>query len=328
MSSPDVPALRWGILGCARITRRGLIPGIRASQTGQLVAIASRNATTAQAWAGEFGVGRAYGAYGDLLADPEIDAVYVPLPNEWHAPYVREAADAGKHVLCEKPLSRDADEAAAMVDHAADRGVVLMEAFMWRHQPRTLALRELVRSGAIGALRLVRSSFSFPIEADDWRLDPARGGGALWDVGTYGVSTARLFAGNEPTAIQAQAQAHFGPTGVDLSLNALLRFPDDILAAIDCSFEQPFRCNYELVGTAGSIDVPDAYLPPERPLAHVRSPDGALRETLTFDGTNQYAAMVDAFGRAVAEGTLPDPAENGLAQMRTLDAILAAARRG
>jgi predicted dehydrogenase len=317
--------LRWGLLGCARITRRGLAPGIARSRTGELAAIASRDGAKARAWAAELGVAQAYATYEELLSDATIDAVYVPLPNEGHAPYVRAAADAGKHVLCEKPLALDAAEAAALVAHARARGVLLMEAFMWRHQPRTLALREYVRGGNVGDLRLIRSSFSFPIDPADWRLDPARGGGSLWDVGTYGVSTARLFAGAEPT--DARAQAHFGPTGVDLSLAALLRFPDDLLAAIDCSFEQPFRCSYELVGTGGSVEVPDAYLPPAQPVAHVRDPDGSLRETLTFDGTDQYAAMVDAFAAGVAAGRLPDPAEDGLAQMRALDRVLAAARR-
>src|SRR3954467_7009090 len=147
-----------------------------------------------------------------------------------------------------------------MVEHCRRRQVVLMEAFMWRHQPRTAELRRLVAGGAIGDLRLVRSSFSFPIEPGDWRLDPARGGGALWDVGCYGVSTARLFAGAEPTAVRSLARV--GPTGVDLSLTAELRFPGDVLGLIDCSFEQPFRCSYEFVGTLGAIAVPDAYLPP------------------------------------------------------------------
>ncbi len=326
MNPPDVPPLRWGILGCARITRQGLIPGIRASRSGRLDALASRDPATARAWSDEFGIKKAYGTYRELLDDPDLDAVYVPLPNELHAPYVRLAADAGKHVLCEKPLARDAGEAADMAAHAQSRGVILMEAFMWRHQPRTTALRQLVREGAIGALRLIRSSFSFPIDPGDWRLDPERGGGALWDVGTYGVSTARLFADAEPEEIQAQAR--LGSSGADLSLNALLRFPGDVLAVIDCSFEQSFRCAYELVGTEGSIEVPDAYLPPERPLAHLRNPDGGLRETLAFDGANQYAEMVDAFAQAVATGTLPLPAENGLAQMRVLDAIRDASRRG
>jgi predicted dehydrogenase len=322
MTITTLPALRWGLLGCARIARRSLIPGIRSSTHGRLVALASRTHALARAWADEFAIPRAYGSYEDLLADPEVDAVYIPLPNELHRPWTYAAADAGKHILCEKPLALNAAEADAMVAHCRARGVVLMEAFMWRHQPRTAALRRLVADGAIGELRLVRSSFSFPIEPGDWRLDPARGGGALWDVGCYGVSTSRLFAGAEPSA--ARSLAHVGPNGVDLSLTAELRFPDGVLGLLDCSFEQPFRCSYELVGTRGSIDVPDAYLPPAVPLAQLNGPEG--RRTLTFDGRDQYAEMVDAFARAVAGQALADPAEDGLASMRVLDAILAASK--
>jgi predicted dehydrogenase len=323
------PKLRWGVLGCARISRRGLIPGIVGSQTGVPAAIASRDRATAEAWAREFGVPRSYGGYAELLADPKVDAVYIPLPNELHRPWVLAAADAGKHVLCEKPLALDAAEAHAMVAHCRSRGVLLMEAFMWRHQPRTRQLQALLAAGAIGAIRLIRSSFSFPIAGDDWRLDPARGGGALWDVGCYGVSTARLFAGCEPE--QVRATAHLGPTGVDLSLSASLRFPGDILAAVDCSFEQPFRCTYELVGTTGVIEVPDAYLPPADgpPVAILRTIGGGSDsdagsdrvERLEFAALDQYAAMVDAFAAAVAAGRLVEPAEDGLAQMAALDAI-------
>jgi D-xylose 1-dehydrogenase (NADP+, D-xylono-1,5-lactone-forming) len=316
-------SLRWGILGCARICRRGLIPGVQASSVGKLVAIASREPATAQAWAAEFHVPRAHETYEGLLADPEVDAVYIPLPNELHRPWVMAAADAGKHVLCEKPLALNAREAEEMAAHCRARGVVLMEAFMWRHQPRTAALRTMVEEGAIGALRLVRSSFSFPIEADDWRLDPARGGGALWDVGCYGVSTARLFAGCEPDVVRSVAR--FGPTGVDMSLTAELGFPNGVVGLIDCSFEQPFRCSYELVGSKGVIEVPDAYLPPAHPVARVRDV-GETRE-VTFEGTDQYAAMVDAFALGVlGGGALKYPAENGVAQMSALDAILGAAR--
>jgi D-xylose 1-dehydrogenase (NADP+, D-xylono-1,5-lactone-forming) len=314
--------IRWGIMGCARISRRGLIPGIRNSARGTLGALASRDGTVARAWAEEFGVDTSHGSYQGLLDDPAVDAVYIPLPNELHRPWVLAAADAGKHVLCEKPLALDAAEAREMVEHCRSRGVVLMEAFMWRHQPRTAELRRRVADGQIGDLRLIRSSFSFPIEPGDWRLDPARGGGALWDVGCYGLSAARLFAGAEPEAIQALA--HFGPSGVDLTLTAELAFPGGVIALIDCSFEQPFRCSYELVGTRGGIEVPDAYLPPSQPTARIFGTDTAA--ALTFDGRDQYAAMVDAFAQAVAEGLLSDPAEDGLAQMQTLDAIRAVAR--
>jgi D-xylose 1-dehydrogenase (NADP+, D-xylono-1,5-lactone-forming) len=333
MSTSQVPSLRWGILGCARITRRGLAPGIRESRTGTLEALASRNIDTARACAEEFGVPRVYSSYQQVLDDSGIDAVYIPLANELHQHWVTAAADAGKHVLCEKPLALDAHQAEAMVEHCRRRGVLLMEAFMWRHQPRTLEIRKRVRDGAIGELRLIRSSFSFPIEPGDWRLNPARGGGALWDVGCYGVNTARLFAGCEPE--RWHGVAHFDPIGVDLSFTGLIGFPNGLLGAIDCSFEQPFRCRYELVGTRGVIDVPDAYLPPAvRPSAVLTSigsaPDSTAGpdrvKTLEFEAINQYAAMVDAFGRSVAAGRLEDPAEDGLAQMIVLDRLLHAAK--
>jgi D-xylose 1-dehydrogenase (NADP+, D-xylono-1,5-lactone-forming) len=329
------PGIRWGILGCARIARRGLIPGIAASRTGFLHALASRDRTTARAWAEEFGLSRAYGSYEELVDDPEIQAVYIPLPNELHKPWVLRAADAGKHVLCEKPLALDAVEALDMVEHCRSRGILLMEAFMWRHQPRSLELRAKAAAGVIGELRLIRSSFSFPIEEDDWRLNPARGGGALWDVGCYGLNTARFFAGAEPETIRGLGR--FGWTGVDMSLTANVRFPGGLLAAIDCSFEQPFRCTIELVGTKGVIEVPDAYLPPAdgKPLARFRiigdrSDSDAQSDpiqVLEFEAGNQYAAMVDAFASSIAAGRLVDPAEDGLAQMAGLDAILAAARQ-
>jgi predicted dehydrogenase len=327
-------ALRWGILGCARITRRGLVPGIRASGTGVLQALASQDPATARAWAAEFGIPRAHETYEALIDDPEVDAVYIPLPNELHRPWVTAAADAGKHVLCEKPLALDACEAAVMVEHCRIRGVLLMEAFMWRHQPRTLELRRLIRDGAIGELRLIRSSFSFPIAAGDWRLNPARGGGALWDVGCYGVSTARLFAGSEPVGLRSIE--HNGPTGVDLSFAALLEFPGGVLATVDCSFEQPFQCAYELVGTRGVVEVPDAFLPPTSgpPIARMRtigSPSDSATAAdeirlLEFEPVDQYAAMVDALAISVAAGALIDPAEDGLAQMIVLDRLKSMAR--
>jgi predicted dehydrogenase len=318
-------AVRWGILGCARISRRRLIPALRASRRGLLWAIASRDEATARAWAAEFGAVRSYGSYREVLADPEVDAVYIPLPNELHHPWVIAAADAGKHVLCEKPLARTGAEAREMVVHCRARRVALMEAFMWRHQPRTTEVRRLVAHGVVGELRLIRSSFSFPIGPDDWRLDPVRGGGALWDVGCYGVNAARLFAGAEPDAHRAVAR--LGPSGVDLSLAAECRFANGILAVLDCSFEQPFRCTYELIGTLGRIEVPDAYVPPERPVARLHV--GGSVQDLVFDGRNQYAEMVDAFARAVDDGgdRLPEPAEDGQAQMAVLDALQADARR-
>jgi predicted dehydrogenase len=306
-----------------------LIPGIGGSSSGELVALASRDGATAREWAREFGIAKANGSYEELLADDEVDAVYLPLPNELHRPWVLAAADAGKHVLCEKPLALDGPEAEEMAEHCRRRGVLLMEAAMWRHQPRSRALRELVRAGEIGPLRLVRTSFSFAIEEGDWRLDPRRGGGALWDVGCYGVSAARYFTELEPKA--AMALARTGPSGVDMTLTAGLEFEGGVIGLIDCSFEAPFRCSYELVGTRGSIDVPGAFLPGETPAARLvqSGSDAAAGEsrTLTFDGTDQYSSMVDAFGRYVAAGRISDPGEDGVAQMRALDQIRGVMRR-
>jgi predicted dehydrogenase len=300
-----------------------------------VAAIASRDAANAKAWADEFQIPTAHGSYEALVADPNVDAIYVPLPNELHKPWVLKAADAGKHVLCEKPLALDVDEARAMADHCRDRGVLLMEGFMWRHQPRTLAVKKMVADGAIGKLKLIRASFSFPIDPTDWRLDPKRGGGPVWDIGTYGVNASRLFAGAEPERVEATGL--FAPSGVDMAAAAALRFPNGILATIDCSFEQPFVCRYELVGTAGSILVPDAFLPPASgPIATLRTMETASdvgegsdrHETLTFPAVDQYAAMVDSFARSVAAGSLEAPAEDGVAQMDVLCRILQAARAG
>jgi predicted dehydrogenase len=314
--------ITWGILGCARITRRGLIPGIQGSQTGRLAALASRDGDKARRWATEFGIPKAYSSYEDLLRDRDITAVYLPLPNELHLPWTLRAAAAGKHVLCDKPLGLNVAEAEEMVAECRRRGVVLMEGFMWRHHPRTTKVVELVRAGRIGDVRLVRCSFSFDIDRDDWRLDPRRGGGALWDVGCYGVNTCRLICDAEP--LDVTGTARWWPSGVDMTLVATLRFPNGAIGQIDCSFELPYRCHFEVVGTRGAIEVPDAYVPGDSPAVVVRCGESA--ERLTVPASNQYAAMVDHFSRCVAAGRTEGPAEDGLTNMRVLDAVLAAAR--
>jgi predicted dehydrogenase len=199
-----------------------------------------------------------------------------------------------------------------------------MEGFMWRHQPRTQNVLALLRKGSIGELRQIRCSFSFDIGRGDWRLDPARGGGALWDVGCYGINTCRLFSESEPQEIQAAAR--WWATGVDMTLTSTLMFPSGVLGQVDCSFEVPFRCQYELIGTGGVIEVPRAYLPDDRPEILLRKGDELTR--LQAPHGDQYAAMVDHFSRAVATAhpELPLPAETGLANMQVLDAVLAAAR--
>ena len=300
--------VQWGILSTGAIAR-AFAAAVPKSATGELAAVASRDNASATKFAKEFNIPCAYGSYEALLADPAIQAVYIATPHPFHVEWVIKAAEAGKHILCEKPFGINQAETMAGIEAAREHGVFLMEAFMWRHQPRTLAVLEAVRSGRIGDLKLVRSSFSFSIDMTDWRLDPARGGGALWDVGCYGVSTLRLFAGEEPNEILARGR--FSDRGVDLSVTASMKFPNGVLGAIDCSFEQPFRCVYEIVGSSGSIVVPNAYLPPETPIAQFYDTEGKLVEEVTYSGRNQYACMVDAFAESVYAGKLVAPAEDG-----------------
>ncbi|MGC4005382.1 MAG: Gfo/Idh/MocA family oxidoreductase [Pirellulales bacterium] len=198
--------IRFGILGCARICRRGMIEGIQASGSSRLDAIASRRPGQAAAWADEFSVPRYYEDYGALIDDPAIDAVYLPLANEEHKAWTLRAAAAGKHVLCEKPLALNVEDAEEMVAACRSAGVMLMEAFMWRHHPRVAKALELLATGRIGELRLIKMDFSFTIAPGDSRLDPNRGGGALFDLGCYGINLSRLVTGEEPYEIQAVAR--------------------------------------------------------------------------------------------------------------------------
>jgi len=309
--------LRIGLLGCARIVRRAVAAGIKNSGVAGLTAIASRNHDTARAWAKEFGAANAYGSYGELLDDPGVDAVYIPLPNELHPEWTSRAAAAGKHVLCEKPLARTLAEAEEMVAVCRRHGVILMEAFMYRHHPRVIAARQLVADGKLGELRLVKMDFSFQIEPGDWRLDPARGGGALFDLGCYGINAARYFIGSEPVEVLAAAGrgTNLG-RGVDMTSGVLLRFASGALGVADASFECPYRNRIEIVGSQGTIELPDGVLPPSKSQLILRSNNS---QTLEFTG-DQYAEEIKAFAASIAAGGLIDPAEDGLANMRVLDA--------
>jgi xylose dehydrogenase (NAD/NADP) len=315
--------LGWAILGCGRIARRAILRAVQQAECARLQGIASRDRHKALSWAREFGVPAAYGSYEEAFQDDRVQAVYIALPNELHAPWSIRAAEARKHVLCDKPLARNQDEALQMVEACRAKAVLLQEAFMWRHHPRSLRMAELLAEGAIGSLRLVRASFSFTIQPDDWRLDPTRGGGALWDIGCYGVNAARFFACSEPQRLEALA--HWWKTGVDMTLTAELWFPEaPTIAQIDCSFEAPYRCHLELVGTEGVLEAPGGFLPPDPAPLIVRRGDHIYTEA--FRG-NQYVHMIHAFSSAALQGRpLPYPAEDGLANMKVLDRILQAAR--
>jgi D-xylose 1-dehydrogenase (NADP+, D-xylono-1,5-lactone-forming) len=248
--------MKWGIISTADINRK-LIPGAKESPKVDLMAVASRDQARADEYAREWGIERAYGSYDALLADPDVEAVYIPLPNTLHCDWSIRALEAGKHVLCEKPLARDPREVEEAFDAAERAGRILSEAFMYRHTPQTKRIAELVADGAIGELRLVRSSFSYSLyDESNIRLQPDYEGGGLMDVGCYCVSGSRLLAG-EPERVSAEAK--FGPTGTDWVLAATMRFPGDVVALFDCGTALTDRSELEIVGSEGSIWTDDPW---------------------------------------------------------------------
>ncbi|WP_067846252.1 Gfo/Idh/MocA family protein [Alicyclobacillus mali (ex Roth et al. 2021)] len=320
--------VRFGILGCADIAIRKLIPGILSSETGELYAVASRDGAKAKEVARRFGAARAYASYEELLRDPDVDAVYIPLPNHLHKPWTIHAAEAGKHVLCEKPIALDAREAEAMVDACRSHGVYLAEAFMYRHHPRYNRVLELIQAGTIGPVRGMRGSFTFNNAADLGNIRYRRdwGGGSLYDVGCYPISAARLILGEEPIA--ATAHAFFSPDhdGVDMYLAGLVEFAGGVSLTFDCGMWAADRNEVEIVGANGRLILEHAFLG-EPVTLRLISAEGERVET--FDPLDPYALEVDDLGRAILEGKpLRFPPEDAVANMRVLDACLLSARAG
>lgn len=323
--------LRWGVLGTANIGRAAVNPAIQASTNGELVAVASRDLERARAFAAAAGIPKAYGSYEALLADPQVDAVYVPLPNKLHLEWTVRAARQKKHVLCEKPLAMTAAECVAMQRAADTNGVLLMEAFMYRFHPRTEDVVARVRAGAVGEVRVVRSAFTFRLtKLDNIRLDAALGGGSLMDVGCYCVNASRTLLGSEPTV--AQAWATWGPTGVDTELTGTLRFPGGAVAHFDCALTLERREYCEVAGTTGSFAAEAAFLPGKGPAELVERrpfPDGRKEERHLTAGVDQYQRMVEHFARAALEGApLRYPALEAARNMAAIEALYRSARSG
>jgi predicted dehydrogenase len=246
--------LRWGLLGTARINH-SLIPSLRATKRNQLVAVASRSLEKAQDYARTWKIPIAYGSYEALLDNPDIDVVYIPLPNHLHAEWAIKAAAAGKHVLCEKPLALSELEVDQIITAARTHHVHITEAFQYRHHPRTLKVKELIDAGEIGELRYIQGSFSYPLNRpEDYRWNPDQGGGSLWDVGCYPLSYAMLAAGAAPVEVMGWQKK--AASGVDASFIGQLRFANDLLAQIQCSFEMHRTMKMELIGTTGTILIP------------------------------------------------------------------------
>jgi len=320
--------LRWGVLSTANIGRRAVIPAIQRSGNGQVLAVASRDGETARAFAAELGIPQAYGSYEALLALEEVDAVYVPLPNSLHREWTVKAAEAGKHVLCEKPLALDAAECEEMAAAARQHGVLLMEAFMYRFHPQTEEVLASIRRGAIGQPRLIHAAFTFRLtNPDNIRLRPELGGGSLMDVGCYCVNVSRTLAGAEP--VEAQAYASWGSTGVDEQMAGTLRFADGLLAQFDCALTLERREFYQVAGPKGHIEVPSAFLPGTGDTTIYEHHGRRGTTAHAIPGLDEYQAMVEHFADCVLRGEpVRYPPAEAAANMRAIEALYRSARHG
>jgi predicted dehydrogenase len=293
--------LRWGFLSTARIND-ALFNPLRLSKRNQLLAVSSRSPDKAEAYARKNKIKRAYGSYQDLLADPEVDVIYNPLPNHMHAEWTIKAVQAGKHVLCEKPLALSVDEVDAISEAAEKYGKVVAEAFMYRTHAQSLKVKEIVDSGRLGRIKLIHGSFTFVMtKPDDYRWNPEMGGGGLWDVGCYPLSFMRMVLAAEPTEVYGGEI--IGPTGVDDVFTAQLRFPEDIFAQFDCSIKIPFHVFMEVIGEKGTLIIPKPFNPGLREKLFLIHAD--KNETIEVKGSPPYVSEVEDMADAVLLGKPP-----------------------
>ena len=324
--------IRWGVLSTAQIATRKVIPGFRRARRAEVVAIASRDLSTARAVAQSLDIPRAYGSYQALLDDPEVDAVYVPLPNHLHAEWSIAALRSGKHVLCEKPMALSAGEADRMaaVAEASDR--LLVEAFMYRHHPSWILVRDLVAAGRIGQLVAVDSWFSY------YNSDPANirnvlewGGGGLWDIGCYSVNLSRMLFGEEPDAVSASL-VRDPVSGVDVVATGTLAFPTGVASFTCATLVEPDQ-RVHVYGSEGRIDVEIPFnIPPTLPTRVFlttgrNAPEAQETETFELPPADPYACQADAFAAAVLDGApSPLPLSDAIANVRVIERLFAAAR--
>ncbi len=307
---------------------------MRAARRSELVAVASRDPERAAAYADEWNIATAHGSYEALLRDYTVDAVYIPLPNALHVEWTLRALDAGKHVLCEKPLALTADDVDRIAAVALARSRVVAEAFMYRHEPLTAAIVELIRDDAIGDVSTVNAGFTFvQSRADDVRLDPALGGGSLWDIGCYAVNASRLIANAEPLSVfgiafSADGRPFDRSTGVDEAFTGLLRFPGDIVAMVHCSFRAAYRTWLEVTGAEGVLRVENPFRPASSSEIELRRTEDVRRVRVEGSAT-LFLRQIDDFVAAALDGKAP---ALSLAESRgnaaTLAALYTSARSG
>ena len=317
--------LRWGLLSTARINK-ALIPPLQLSRRNTLLAVASRSQEKADAYAREQKIKRAYGSYEALLADPEIDVIYNPLPNHLHTEWSIKAVEAGKHVLCEKPFALTLADVDAMTAASGRTGKLIAEAFAYRAHPHMRKIKEIISSGKLGKLKMVHGSFTFVMtKADDIRWDPAMGGGALWDIGCYPLSFARTILGTEPLEVFGWQVT--SPSGIDEVFAGQMRFPGDIYFQVDCSFKIPEHVFMEIVGDEGTLNIPQPFNTSARKNLYLTR-DGKT-STIVVKGPDPYLAEVENFADAIL---LSKPPATTLADSRfntaAILALLESAKTG
>ncbi|HLI50460.1 MAG TPA: Gfo/Idh/MocA family oxidoreductase [Thermomicrobiaceae bacterium] len=318
-----VSTLRWGVLGTARIARERMLPILQSTPRSTVVAIASREKDRAEQVARDFGIPRHYGDYDELLADPEIDAVYIPLPPSLHVEWTLKAIAAGKAVLTEKPLATTESEAAAIVGASNERGLLVAEALQYRHHPRFRALLDLIESGELGAVQLVRASFGYrATEKHRVRLDPTLGGGAILDLGCYLLDSLRLVLRNA-RAVEAQGVVTRAPSGVDDLAAAVVRYSGGRVGLIDCSLRLPWRfAPLEVVGERRSARLVQAFNPGEQPSTIELLAESGDIQALDFAGIDPQRVMVRDFVAAILEGQpFPFPIDGSINTLAAIDLL-------
>ncbi|MEW6094771.1 MAG: Gfo/Idh/MocA family oxidoreductase [Chloroflexota bacterium] len=317
--------LRWGLLSTANINQ-ALFEPLRKSRRNTLLAVASRDLTRAEAYASKHKIPRAYGSYVDLLSDPDIDVIYNPLPNHLHAEWTVKAVQAGKHVLCEKPLALSVEGVDAMSTAAEKHGKIVTEALMYRSHAQTRKVREIVQGGKLGRVKMVRGTFTFSgVAPGNYRLDPAMGGGALWDVGVYPLSFTRFVLGAEPLEVFGWQVP--GPTGVDETFAAQLRFPDDIFLQMDVSMARPYHVFMEIVGDEAALVIPQPFNPGLRNALYLSRKGNT--ETLQIKGAGTYVGEVEAMADAILDGAPPAvPLADSRLTVAAIQALFESARAG
>jgi len=317
--------LNWGLLSTARINR-ALIQPLQVSKRNELLAVASRSQETADAYAKEQKIPHAYGSYESLLADPDVDVIYNSLPNNLHAEWTIKAVEAGKHVLCEKPLALTVDEVDSIHAAARQHGRIVAEGFMYRHHPQTLKVQEIVKSGSLGMLKIIRGSFSFVLTREvDVRLNPDLGGGSIWDLGCYPISYARTIVGEEPFEVFGWQVT--GETGIDETFVGQMRFGHDIHGQFDSSFAIPVHSFMEIVGSEGTLNIPRPFKPGVEEKIYLTRGDQI--ETVKIKGQELYIGEVEDMADAILLGRDSRVSlEDSRANVAVITALLESARAG